>query len=352
VSKKGKKRRTVDQRIADLGASGNGDGWRPEEQGDANESALYLDRQPGGASKSGLDEADAADLLGEEDAPLEYLPLLGKDGYVFKGWSNLLASYPRAGKTELLAACCRQWVERGETVLYLTEESRTIWRKRVRRLGSLARGVQLVFAFGHEPAKLLGRIRHCQQPVVVVDTLRNLGFLPEDENDNAAVARAVNPLIATCRAAGKTLEAAHHMRKGGGEHGEGIAGGHAIMGAFDAILELRRDAAQNRRVLKCYARLEQPEDLLYERGPEGKLYALGEAWSYERNEVMRRALKVLGGEWLKTAEVLELMGEPTPTNQTLTRALIDAAHAGSVERDPPIAGETVRGKPTRWRLKS
>jgi hypothetical protein len=325
--------------------SGNGDGRAEDGHGDAWEG-------PRAEGPSGLDEADAADLLTEEDAPLAYLPLLGQDGYLFKGWSNLLASYPRAGKTELLAACCRHWVERGDSVLYLTEESRAIWRKRVHRLGSLPRGMQLVFAFGHEPSKLLGRIRHCQQPVVVVDTLRNLGFLPEDENDNAAVARAVNPLIAVCRAAGKTLVGAHHMRKGGGEHGEGIAGGHALMGAFDAILELRRDTAPSRRVLKCYARLEQPEDLLYERGPEGRLYALGEAHLYERNEVRNRALKVLGGEWLKTAEVLELLDEPLPKGDTLLRALRDGAHAGQWERDPPIAQRMPRGQAARWRMKN
>ena len=35
-------------------------------------------------------------------------------------------------------------------------------------------------------------------------------------------------------AAGQTLVLLHHLRKGGGEHGEGITGGHAFLGIVDA----------------------------------------------------------------------------------------------------------------------
>jgi len=56
-----------------------------------------------------LYEIDAEDLL-QRDAPeaLEYLPLLGKDGYFVRGWSHVLAGYPRCGKTELMLACIRR----------------------------------------------------------------------------------------------------------------------------------------------------------------------------------------------------------------------------------------------------
>jgi DNA repair protein RadA/Sms len=57
--------------------------------------------------------------------------------------------------------------------------------------------------------------------------------------------------INAARQANKTLIFLHHERKGGGQHGEGIAGGHAALGVVDVGLELVRDPNHaNRRVLK------------------------------------------------------------------------------------------------------
>lgn len=64
----------------------------------------------------------------------------------------------------------------------------------------------------------------------------------------------LNPWVAGARLHNKTLIMAHHMRKGGGDHGEGIAGGHALMGEFDIALTLRKeDRSPRRRLVTAFA---------------------------------------------------------------------------------------------------
>ncbi len=69
-------------------------------------------------------------------ADLPYLPLLGGTGYLVRGWSHLVAGYPRVGKTDLLVAAVKEWLDAGLKVLYITEEPRSIWEF---RLAGLAR---------------------------------------------------------------------------------------------------------------------------------------------------------------------------------------------------------------------
>jgi hypothetical protein len=325
-------------------------GVAAEELKKAQQSPASMNGQPANEPPD-LDEADAAELMvSGEDAAISYLPFLGQRGYFFRGWSNLLAAYPRVGKTELLAACCPGFVQEGETVLFFTEEPRAIWRKRLTQVPGPWAGVRFVFAMGASPLAILVRIQKATETVIVIDTLRGLGLMPEDECSNSGVARALSPFVTACRAGAKTLIGSHHMRKGGGEHGEGIAGGHALMGLFDVALELRRDTCPNRRVVKAYARLEQPADLLYERDASGRLVALGAPAEITLGEVRRRVLDVLDDSWRRTSEVLERLEEPRPSDETVRKALAGAARETLVERDPPITWPTTKGKTIRWRV--
>jgi hypothetical protein len=164
------------------------------------------------------------------------------------------------------------------------------------------------------------------------------------------MARAITPFIVACRAGQKTFVAGHHNRKGGGEHGEAIAGGHALLGVFDIALELLRDHAPNRRVVKPLARLIQPPPLLYERDKDGLLVALGDPAGVTLEEV-RRVVEVLGEEWKKTAEVRGLLEEPRPGAEIVRQALLAEARGGAVERDPDIDVQAVAGKTVRWRMR-
>ncbi len=108
-------------------------------------------------------------------------------------------------------------------------------------------------------------MKEAEEKVVILDTIRNLGILPEKENDNAGIARCLAPWVAAARVKHKTLILVHHGRKGGGEHGEGISGGHALFAAVDVALEVKRDNVAARRIITAHARLIQPDELLYER---------------------------------------------------------------------------------------
>jgi predicted ATP-dependent serine protease len=279
---------------------------------------------------------------------LDYLPLLGQDGYLVRGWSHLLAGYPRSGKTELLAACCRDWLAMGERVLYSTEEPRSIWQQRLARAGCSWTGMQIVFALGAKPADLLARAQRGEEGIVVVDSIRNLGLLGADENDNAALARAVSPWIQAMRGH-KTLVLTHHSRKGNGEHGEGIAGGHALLGLVDIALELRYDPAASRRLVRAYARLIQPAELMYERRQDGSMQAIGSPESVGINEVRKRVREAIDDEWLKISEVCQRLGEPQPSLRQVRNALQAEAEAGTLERDPP---HDCKGKTVLWRRKA
>lgn len=295
---------------------------------------------------------DAADLLAEAgDETLPYLPLLGREGYLVEGWSHLLAGYPRVGKTELLVAIVSEWLELGKRVIWFSEEPRTLWKVRLKRRGSWPRGLRLVFGLGREPSELLATMASADETVVLVDTIRNLLRL-HDETDNSEIARVLNPWIATARQVGKTPIFVHHDRKGGGEHGEGIAGGHALLGAVDIGLELLRDGhgVANRRRVRAFPRVIQPPELLYERHPDGTMQALGEPDAVALEEVKRRAQSELTDEWRRTDEIHADLEEPRPSKEQLRKALLLLAQDRQAARDPDLSVVRVQGKTVRWRL--
>lgn len=78
--------------------------------------------------RGGLREVSAASLLSDEgDIPKpEYRPLLGAEGFIVKGWSHILASCPKVGKTELATDTAVAWADAGLRVLYFTEEPESV----------------------------------------------------------------------------------------------------------------------------------------------------------------------------------------------------------------------------------
>lgn len=332
-------------------ASGFGGGHMPVARKRREEAARPFFRNA--MMEAGGDELAAGALAGDRRAAPPSLPFLGRSGYIMEEWSHLLAGYPRSGKTELLVRACREWLAAGREVLYLTEEPRSIWQHRLAALGGGDgwKGLQVVFALVTPAEMLFERAMGGEEQVVVIDALRSLLQL-EDETDNSRLALALNPWIAAARERHKTLVVAHHMRKGSGEYGEGIAGGHALLGTFDVALELLRDDRNTRRRrIRAYARLLNPPDLLYELGEDGGMRYLGDPSAVGLEEVTERALRVLReaeGEWLKTSEVLEGLGEPRPSASQIRQVLLGLAQQGDIERNPPIAEHAKRRTP-RWR---
>jgi predicted ATP-dependent serine protease len=336
------------------------DEWRDDQRGDSYEGPLAGDRRTATDRKEDkppepplqLDEINAADLVNSGPEPeLDFLPLLGQNGYIVRGWSHLIAASPRLGKTELLAECCAEWSAAGERILFFTEEPRAIWKWRLSQLPGPWTGLQLVFALGAANLDLVVRMRDGQETIAIFDTIRNLGLLPPDENDNSAIAKSLGIVVSAARRSSKTLIFVHHNRKGGGEHGEGIAGGHALLGTVDIALEVRRDTAPNRRAVKGYARIIQPQELLYERGNNGRLQPLGDPAAVGLMEARHRVLRVLGTGWMKTSEVMEQLEPPKPSQETVRKALTLEVKEGRIERDPPLLEGPQRGKTPKWRIK-
>ncbi len=295
-----------------------------------------------------LKEADAAELAqgGAPEAP-ESLPLLGLYGYIIKGWGHILAGHPKSGKTELAFACLREWAALGLSVVLFTEEGEYIWRHRLGRYPDFPSGrLRLVFALGEDPKRLLARAAEGTEEVVVVDSLRTLLQLP-DENDNAVVVAALRPWETALQ--GKTRLYLHHLRKSGGDHGLGVAGASGLVAAVDRILELRYDADPNRRRLLVLSRLFTAPEQLLGWQEDGELKALGAPGAVALAEVKARilGLESLGEAWLKTDEVREALGDPKPSENQVREALNRLYAEGLVDRDPK---EPRRGKTVRWRL--
>ena len=308
------------------------------------------------SSSPTLREWSGAELVAAPDDSLPgSLPLLGERGYVIRGWSHLLAGYSRVGKTELAARLVREWLDLGETVLWLSEEPRSLWIARLKALpppeepGDWS-GLRVVDALGEEPERLLDRAAGGEETIVVLDTLRNL-LRPQDEKDNSEMSRLTNPWIdRVCRRAEKTLFALHHLTKLQAEHGMNIAGGHALMACFDVPLVVTfDDKADRRRVLESHARLTRPPKLLYELREDGTMRALGSPEGVAIAVVRERCRGLLSGDWLRTSEVQQLLEEPRPAVSTVRDALLLSAREGEVERDPPLSDGRAQGKTWRWR---
>jgi hypothetical protein len=311
-------------------------------------------------------EINAAELrrTAGEDTALSYLPLLGCVGYFVKRWSHVLAGYPKTGKSETVFESAVDWSD--ERVLWLTEEPESVWQARLGRFDPDRLGhITLVFALGLTYEQLAQRIAEGTETVVVVDTTRNLLGL-RDESDNAEVARVCGHLVALCRRKDQTLVLLHHTRKQDGEHGKAIAGAGAFLGVVNVGLELMHDGtAKNRRRLRGWAHVIEIEDLITERREGGSIVAVGSPGDVSLAVVQERIRAVLSSEWRTTKQVHDLLDDPRPSLDQVTRALKELAtsltsdiktpssevrfEGPEIERDPPIS-EAASGKRVRWRL--
>ena len=282
--------------------------------------------------------------------PIECFPLLGQSNFIPEGWCILLAGAPKAGKTELITAALQDWEK---TILYLTEEPQMLWARRLaeKEINWKDINLELGFYVGAGSHTIATYITQTPAQIVIIDTVRNVigGY---DENDNSQVAAAINPVIKAARENNKTLILLHHMRKGGGDNGEGISGGHALFGAVDVGLEITRNGtAKNQRIVKGWGRILEIPELLYERTEEGDLVALGSPGEVGINSVKKRALETLFSDvWQTTTEILKRLGDPKPSDEQLRAALKDLAFAGEILRDPDISAGAKQGARYTWKL--
>jgi hypothetical protein len=178
-------------------------------------------------------------LSSDAEHELEYVPLLGVDGLIARGTLTLIGAHPKAGKTTLLIHACREWLQQGLRVVYLSEDSRAIWRERVKRFPELSALILNTIPRAH-PENWARAVREQEPDMVIVDTIRR--FMPaKDENDSASVSLALTPFVDLQQELPRTaIVLVHHTKKSLSSDGEitDIAGSHAFTAEVDAILLL------------------------------------------------------------------------------------------------------------------
>lgn len=305
-----------------------------------------------GLSEVKLIEINAKTLRKEakskDSNSMNYLPMLGEEGFFVKGWSHIIAGYPKVGKTELILRSVSEWHR--ERILYFTEESKSLWKARLENLPECygLDHVVLCFAFGVDPSEILKRMKDGNESVVVIDTVRNLLGI-RDESDNSEISRAMIPYVATARKREKTLIFGHHERKAGGNYGAGITGGHAFLGIVDIGTELTRTKTGNCRRLRGWGRIIDVPEVLYEKLDDGRMKVMGSPDAVSFKKVKESVLRVLDHEWTKTKEVKAKILDPKPSDDQLIKVLEELAKERKVKRAPPISKGKRKGVTYRWR---
>jgi hypothetical protein len=299
----------------------------------------------------------ALSLSLEEPPRVETLPLAGHPGVIVEQLANIVAAYPKVGKTTVAFHSVLDWLPT-RRVLYVTEESEYLWRVRLHELVSVLAPVvrdrfdsdlerlNILTVEGRDPDALRDEAFGGNEDLVVVDTMRTCMRFSQ-ESDNSEISAQVTPWVEAARMTGKTFVGLHHATKTGGDHGRGIAGGHALLGVFDMAIEIDRDRnVATRRRVSCMGRLTPVEDFYYDL-VDGRLVAAGNVSAVEAESVRRRVLEVASDE-LKTAdEVRDQMEDPRPGIGRVREALGALVDRGEIERD----GTGKRGSPYRFRAK-
>ena len=308
--------------------------------------------------KEGLSEVKLieinANTLRKEDKSnnsnsMHFLPMLGEEGFFVKGWSHIIAGYPKVGKTELIIRSVSEW--KRERIIYFTEEPMSLWKARLDILPEFygLDHVELCFALGVDPMKILKRIKEGDESVVVIDTVRNLLGI-KDESDNSEISRAMIPYVATAREKEKTLIFGHHERKAGGNYGAGITGGHAFLGIVDIGTELSRTNTGNHRRLRGWGRIIEVPERLYEKLDDGSMRIIGSPDAVSFKEVKESVLSVVDREWRRTKEIREKLPDLKPSIDQVIKVLEELAQENKVKRKPSISKGKLQGVTYRWRL--
>jgi len=297
-------------------------------------------------------------LSSDTEHELEYVPLLGVDGLIARGTITLLGAHPKAGKTTLLIHACREWLQQGLRVVYLSEDSRAIWRERVKRFPELSALILNAIPRAH-PENWARAVRELEPDIVIVDTIRR--FMPaKDENDSASVSLALAPFVDLQQELPRTaIVLVHHTKKSLSSEGEitDIAGSHAFTAEVDAILLLApvREHKRQRILTPIAGRLWtlSPEPLVLELSEDASEYrvvgtaeeVLPESHAQSTREKVLQAIRVLGQATRnEIEEYLREIGEKIP-ERTIKHALLGLYEDGKVERE----GKGTRAEPHVYR---
>jgi DNA-binding transcriptional ArsR family regulator len=293
-------------------------------------------------------------LSSDAEHELEYVPLLGVDGLIARGTITLLGAHPKAGKTTLLIHACRAWVQQNRRVVYLSEDSRPVWRERVKRFPELGALILNAIPRAH-PENWARAVRELEPDIVIVDTIRR--FMPaKDENDSASVSLALAPFVDLQQELPRTaIVLVHHTKKSLSSEGEitDIAGSHAFTAEVDAILLLApvREHKRQRILTPIAGRLWtlSPEPLVLELSEDASEYrvvgtaeeVLPETHTQSTKGKILDALRVLGLATVdEVSDYLRAQGEQV-SKRTIHHHLTQLHAEGAVNRE----GRGTRAEP-------
>jgi len=293
-------------------------------------------------------------LSSDAERELEYVPLLGVDGLIARGTLTLLGAHPKAGKTTLLIHACREWLQQNRRVVYLSEDSRPVWRERVKRFPELGALILNAIPRAH-PENWARAVRELEPDIVIVDTIRR--FMPaKDENDSASVSLALAPFVDLQQELPRTaIVLVHHTKKSLSSEGEitDIAGSHAFTAEVDAILLLApvREHKRQRILTPIAGRLWtlSPEPLVLELSEDASEYrvvgtaeeVLPETHTQSTKGKILDALRVLGLATVdEVSDYLRAQGEQV-SKRTIHHHLTQLHAEGAVNRE----GRGTRAEP-------
>lgn len=264
--------------------------------GHENSFVSYRDRTPTNESETpgGLPFAPLGEALQHTPDHVEWI----WHGCVAANVKTLFASRPKTGKSTTTFGLLRALTS-GEaflglpsaptSVLLLSEEPAAALREKADRFGLshsfvsdkslrrtneflvhlLRRGQALGVTWEDVIDQAIAYATGNGIKVLVIDTLDKwAGFRGDDENKTGALLEIMEPLERAVAAGLAVLIITHH-RKSGGEYGEAVRGGNALVGAVDVVLELERlpahvDESRSGRVFRGISRFEDtPEEIVF-----------------------------------------------------------------------------------------
>ena len=291
------------------------------------------------------------------------------DRFIPEGSLILLSAPPKVGKStfayELAMAHARGQkflgypMRRGRVLILAVEEHQRDVRLRLQGLGLTPKDRVRVWPRPLGPWMLTEVRRYIvaeEVTLVILDTLSSF-WRPESENSNTEVHEWIERLRELARTTDAAVLVIHHDRKGGGQYGEQVRGGSALLAQVDQSLGLSRgqNLTKTQRLLKTEGRyLDTPRELLLDwTGQPPRFRSLGAptATNIEQRKVrvlsaLREGPKRASSDDPETTDTLEKLTAlgPKPLKVVLSRLLADKAvsRSGSGKKGDPVVWSLVK----------
>lgn len=277
----------------------------------------------------------------------EEMPLLGQVGYgaFVDGYSHLVVSKPRIGKSELVSQCMGYWAR---PTTYLSEEGKRIWARRIRALS--ASGLEIPDCCEIVPDAAGGRayvlnLIETMAPghVLVIDTLRAY-FEISDECDGGQVTQSILPLIQAVKRRCVTLVVIHHSRKSGGDDAiDASSGSNALPGLFDAVLHLEAKGEALKLAGKVRGGMVRNAMMQW----ENNLLKIIDPQVAKQLTLSDKILEVIPAyDFIDIDGIIEALGDDATGKESIRRRVYELVSEGNIISEK--SGNIGRGSKQRW----